>query len=120
MMEWTASRRYGGGKEEEEAKRKAKSAPPPQAFRVGEKVEARFLDGRWYCGEIESVLEGNTYLITWINDNPEDRIKRSDEIRRDSRCWTKGLENETGTTPTTAPGTKRYDLTAIFRLLWRI
>ena len=44
------------------------------------------------------------------NMNPEDRIKQSDEIRPDSRCWTKGQEcNETGTTSTTASGTKRYD-----------
>ena len=59
-------------------------------LRAGERVDARFSDGRWYPATI-MVAEGGFVLVAWEDGDPRDTRKTRDEVRRRSPAGNKDV-----------------------------
>eukprot|EP00930_Biecheleria_cincta_P039545 TRINITY_DN27178_c0_g1_i1.p1 TRINITY_DN27178_c0_g1~~TRINITY_DN27178_c0_g1_i1.p1 ORF type:complete len:1835 (-),score=290.54 TRINITY_DN27178_c0_g1_i1:77-5581(-) len=49
---------------------------------IGEAVEGKYKNGKWYPATIAKIQPDGTYLLNWNDGDSADRIKRSDELRR--------------------------------------
>ena len=51
-------------------------------FRVGDEVEGKYKNGRWYPAVVKEVQEDGTYLLDWNDGDSEDRVKSARQLRR--------------------------------------
>jgi hypothetical protein len=61
-------------------------------FKIGDKVEGQYLNGRWYPAVISSKNSNGTFTLDWQDGDPQDRTKKTAEIRL--RNETKQVINE--------------------------
>lgn len=58
-----------------------KQLAKPEAFSVGDKVQAQYLNGRWYGATVEEVRSDGTHLISWDDGASGDREKPREKLR---------------------------------------
>ncbi len=63
----------------------AATPPAPRAqFKVGDRVEGQFRDGRWNRATVAAVAaDASTYTLDWADGKQEDRVKKPSCVRQD-------------------------------------
>ena len=63
-------------------KRRKVAAPPAAgAYQIGDRVEARYMDGNWFPGKVKTCHKEGTYAIKFDDDDVDDLVFPCD-IRR--------------------------------------
>jgi hypothetical protein len=83
-------------------------AVPPAAWKVGDKIQGKWSDGRWYNGRISAVNDDQTFNIKYDDGDVSNHFK-ADRIRarRASTGGGGGTSSNTSNAPCPGPGLTR-------------
>jgi hypothetical protein len=95
-MQWVDSqeRQEKDRQERQDALRAAKSGSPggvgypaaataSKAYAIGDRVEARCSNGKWYGATVREARADGSYLLDWDNKDSRERVKHSSEMRKE-------------------------------------
>ena len=70
------------GSQDEDEDEDEEEEEPAEEYRVGDEVEGKYKNGRWYPATVKAVQEDGTFLLDWDDSDPEDRVKSARQLRK--------------------------------------